>query len=115
MTTTFRSSRGGRRATVHGGRQDPRVGAASDIRNDRARRLPEHGLAEAISLAHALPELEVLGGDVVRLPRVHPGMLFGSGKLEELRPAFKAEDVALVLVDGPVSPVQHATSKRNGE
>ncbi|WP_328799278.1 GTPase HflX [Paragemmobacter ruber] len=77
-----------------------------DIRSDRSRRLPEHGLAEAISLAHALPELDVIGGEVVRLPRVHPGMLFGSGKVDDLKARFKAEDVALVLVDGPVSPVQ---------
>ena len=28
-----------------------------DIRNDRSRRLPEHGLAEAVSLAAALPRL----------------------------------------------------------
>ncbi len=77
-----------------------------DIRTDKSRRLPEHGLAEAISLAHALPELDVVGGEVVRLPRVHPGMLFGSGKVDDLKARFKAEEVALVLVDGPVSPVQ---------
>ncbi len=77
-----------------------------DIRSSKSRRLPEHGLAEAISLANALPELDVVGGDVIRLPRVHPGMLFGSGKVEDLKARFKAEDIALVLVDGPVSPVQ---------
>jgi len=77
-----------------------------DIRNDRARRLPEHGLAEAVSLAHALPELDVVGGEVVRLPRVHPGMLFGSGKVADLKTRFREDDIALVLVDGPVSPVQ---------
>lgn len=77
-----------------------------DIRTDKSRRLPEHGLAEAVSLAHALPELDVTGGEVVRLPRVHPGMLFGSGKVDDLKARFKAEDIALVLVDGPVSPVQ---------
>ncbi|WP_434622008.1 GTPase HflX [Tabrizicola sp. M-4] len=68
--------------------------------------MPEHGLAEAISLAAALPELDLAGGEVVRLPRVHPGMLFGSGKVEELKARFKADDIALVLVDGPVTPVQ---------
>ncbi|MBA4352330.1 MAG: GTPase HflX [Rhodobacter sp.] len=77
-----------------------------DIRSAKSRRLPEHGLAEAISLANALPELEVVGGEVIRLPRLHPGMLFGSGKVEDLKARFKAEDIALVLVDGPVSPVQ---------
>lgn len=42
----------------------------------------------------------------MRLPRVHPGMLFGSGKVDDLKARFKDEDIALVLVDGPVSPVQ---------
>lgn len=77
-----------------------------DIRSDRSRRLPEHGLAEAVSLASALPALEVVGGEVVRLPRVHPGMLFGSGKVEELKARIEADHIDLVLVDGPVSPVQ---------
>ena len=40
------------------------------------------------------------------MPKVAPGTLFGSGKLEELKTRFKAEGVELVLVDGPVSPVQ---------
>ena len=77
-----------------------------DVRTDRARRLPEHGLAEAVSLASALPELEAIGQEVVRLPRVHPGMLFGSGKVAELKTRLKEAEIDLVLVDGPVSPVQ---------
>ncbi|WP_211092115.1 GTPase HflX [Aliigemmobacter aestuarii] len=77
-----------------------------DIRTDKARRLPEHRLAEAVSLAAALPGLVVTGAEVVRLPRAQPGKLFGSGKVEELGALFKSLDVGLVLVDGPVSPVQ---------
>ena len=68
--------------------------------------MPEHGLAEAVALAAALPELEVLGSEVVRLARVHPGTLLGSGKVDELKARFKADAVGLVLVDGSVSPVQ---------
>lgn len=71
-----------------------------------ARRLPEHGLAEAVALAAALPELDVRGSDVVRLARVHPGTLIGSGKVEELKARFEADGIGLVLVDGSVSPVQ---------
>ena len=77
-----------------------------DIRSDRARRLPDLRLAEAVSLAAALPGLEVLGAEVVRLPRAHPGMLFGSGKVDAFKTLFKAQGIGLVLVDGPVSPVQ---------
>ncbi len=71
-----------------------------------ARRLPEHGLAEAVALAHALPQIEVVGAEVVRLGKPAPGMLFGSGKLAELKARLAAAEVDLVLVDGAVSPVQ---------
>jgi GTP-binding protein HflX len=68
--------------------------------------LAENGLAEAISLAGALPGLHVLGGEIVRIQRIQPGMLFGSGKVEELKTLFHALEIDLVLVDGTVGPVQ---------
>jgi GTPase len=77
-----------------------------DLRTARRRRLPEHGLAEAVALAAALPGLEVAGAEVVRLPKAAPGTLFGSGKVAELRDRLKAAEIDLVLVDGPVGPVQ---------
>lgn len=63
-------------------------------------------LEEAVSLAAALPDLEVVGSDVVRLQKIQPGKLFGSGKIEELKTRLKAEHIELVLIDGPVTPVQ---------
>ncbi len=77
-----------------------------EIKGDREARDAESALAEAVALAAALPGLDVRGSEVVRLGRVHPGTLFGSGKIEELKARFQAEEVELVLVDGPVSPVQ---------
>jgi len=77
-----------------------------DLKSVRSRRLPEHGLAEAVSLATALPGLAVAGSEVVRLPKMQPGMLFGSGKIAEIGLRLKAADVGLVLIDGPVTPVQ---------
>ncbi|WP_372614519.1 GTPase HflX, partial [Aquicoccus sp.] len=81
-----------------------------DIRSDpkpaHGRRDPARALEEAVSLAEALPGLEVVGQEVVRLPRPHPGLLFGTGKIEELKVRIEAAEVELVLVDGPVSPVQ---------
>ncbi len=77
-----------------------------DITSDRTRRAAQPALEEAIALAAALPGLEVVGGTVVRLPKPHPGALFGSGKIEELKTLFKEHEIELVLVDGPVSPVQ---------
>jgi GTPase len=76
------------------------------LKSASARRLPEHGLAEAVALAAALPELEVLGSEVVRLSRTSPATLLGSGKVEDLKQRFTADGIELVLVDGAVSPVQ---------
>ncbi|MEL7100049.1 MAG: GTPase HflX [Pseudomonadota bacterium] len=77
-----------------------------DIKNEPGRRDAALGLAEAMALAAALPDLNVIGGEVVPLPRVQAGYLLGSGKIDELAARFKAEEIELVLVDGPVTPVQ---------
>ena len=77
-----------------------------DITSDRSRRDPVAGLEEAVALADALPELEVVGSEIVRLPKMQPGQLFGSGKIAELKERLTAAEVDLVLIDGRVSPVQ---------
>ena len=77
-----------------------------DIRGARTTRDPEGALAEGMALALALPGLEVVGGQVVRLPKAQPGHLFGSGKVEELAAYLTEAEIKLVLIDGPVTPVQ---------
>ncbi|MBC7479328.1 MAG: GTPase HflX, partial [Pseudorhodobacter sp.] len=77
-----------------------------DLKTARKRRLPEHGLAEAVALAAALPGLDVLGSEVARLTKIQPGTLLGSGKVEELKVKFNELKIDLVLVDGTVGPVQ---------
>ncbi|WP_435228967.1 GTPase HflX [Pseudopelagicola sp. nBUS_20] len=77
-----------------------------DIYGVDKRRDASLALSEAVSLAEALPALEVRGSGMVRLTKAHPGMLFGSGKIEELKMLFVTNGVELVLIDGPVSPVQ---------
>lgn len=77
-----------------------------DVKSDQNRREPVAALNEAVALAAALPELEVVGAEIVRLPRIHPGMLFGSGKIEELAARMHDAEVELVLIDGHVGPVQ---------
>ncbi|MEM9318185.1 MAG: GTPase HflX [Pseudomonadota bacterium] len=83
-----------------------------DISSAPGRREPSLALEEALSLALALPGLELAGGDVVRLPRPHPGMLFGSGKIDALKSRISAEEIELVLIDGPVTPVQQRNLER---
>ncbi|MCX8225749.1 MAG: GTPase HflX [Sulfitobacter sp.] len=77
-----------------------------DIKTDNNRRIAEPALAEAVALAHALPQLEVVGQEIVILRTVNAGMLLGSGKIEELKRRMEDADVELVLVDGHVTPVQ---------
>ena len=83
-----------------------------DLRTGRPARTPENALAEAVALADALPDLEVAGAEAVRVSTVHAGMLFGSGKIAELKARFEEAGVGLVLVDGPVSPVQQRNLER---
>nr|WP_281421406.1 GTPase HflX [Mameliella sediminis] len=83
-----------------------------DIKSDQDRRDARMALDEAVSLARALPGLEVAGAEVVPLPRPHPGALFGSGKIEELRNRLHDEEIELVLIDGPVTPVQQRNLER---
>lgn len=76
------------------------------------RRAPELGLEEAKSLAAALPNLDIVGAEIVRLPDAKAGMLFGSGKIAELKQRFHDGEVDLVLVDGAVSPIQQRNLER---
>lgn len=68
--------------------------------------MPDAALAEAVALAAALPDVDVVGSESVRLSRIHPGMLFGKGKIDELKTRLSEAEVELVLVDGHVGPVQ---------
>ena len=77
-----------------------------DFRHEGQNRSPAEALDEAMSLALALPDIDVAGGEVVRLPKPNAGLLFGSGKIAEMKAKFEADDIGLVLVDGPVTPVQ---------
>ncbi len=83
-----------------------------DIKSARNSRAPKEALAEAVALAQALPGLEVAAAMVVTLPKPHPGALFGSGKLAELKEVVTEHEIDLVLVDGPVTPVQQRNLER---
>ncbi|MDQ1899281.1 GTPase HflX [Paracoccus sp. WLY502] len=84
-----------------------------DLASRTQRREPEHALAEAVALAHALPGIEIVGDEVARLRKPDPGRLFGKGKLAEIGERLKAAEVDLVLVDGPVSPVQQRNLEKD--
>ncbi|MEP2137860.1 MAG: GTPase HflX, partial [Erythrobacter sp.] len=71
-----------------------------------------YAIQEAISLAAALPGLELVDADIVRLAKPHPGTLFGKGKIAEIGARIHDDEIELVLVDGPVSPVQQRNLER---
>ncbi|OIP82516.1 MAG: GTPase HflX [Rhodobacterales bacterium CG2_30_65_12] len=77
-----------------------------ELTADRARRAARAALDEGVALATALPGLVVAGSEIVRLAKPHPGHLFGTGKIDEIKARLEAGEVELVLIDGSVSPVQ---------
>jgi GTP-binding protein HflX len=62
-------------------------------------------LEEAVGLARAL-DLDVRGEEIVRIRKVTPATLFGSGKVEELAALVRAAEAEAVVIDDALSPVQ---------
>ncbi len=77
-----------------------------EFTSDTSRRDPQFALDEALALAEALPGLEIVGGEIARVAKPNPGKLFGTGKVSELAHKIAVEEIDLVLIDGPVTPVQ---------
>jgi len=69
-------------------------------------------LAEAVSLTEALPGLELVDSRVVPVPRPRAGTLFGPGKVDELAGLCAEAEIGLVIIDGPLSPVQQRNLER---
>ena len=83
-----------------------------DLKSDPDRREAAPALDEAVALAAALPDLDVIGSTVVPLPKAQAGLLFGTGKIAELKEVFSEAEIELVLIDGPVTPVQQRNLER---
>jgi len=64
-----------------------------------------------VGLARAI-DLDVVRAEIVRIVRPAPGTLFGSGNVEMLRGIVAENEIGLVVVDGPVSPVQQRNLER---
>lgn len=68
-------------------------------------------LSEATGLAEAI-ELSVIQSDVVPVANPRPATLFGGGKVEALSSQIARDEVALVIVDHPLSPIQQRNLER---
>jgi len=69
------------------------------------RRSDEDRLLEAEGLARAI-DLDIAARGIVPISKPQPGTLIGSGKVEELKGLVAAEEIGLVIVDHPLTPVQ---------
>ena len=57
-------------------------------------------------------DLDVVRAEIIRIARPTPGTLFGSGNVETLRGVVADNDIGLVVVDAPLSPVQQRNLER---
>ena len=62
-------------------------------------------LDEAASLARAI-DLDIQGAEIVALSRVKPSTLLGNGVVERLAERIARERIAVVVINGTLSPVQ---------
>ncbi len=85
--------------------------APASARASEPAREPEGRLTEAVSLARAI-DLEIVAADVVPVQRPRPATLFGPGRVEAVADAVAADGIGLVVVDGPLSPVQQRNLER---
>jgi GTPase len=79
------------------------MAALSDARGKG--RSPEARLFEALGLAEAIG-LEVVASQTVPLGQIRPATFIGKGKVDELGALISLEDIALVVMDCALTPVQ---------
>jgi GTPase len=79
------------------------MAALSDARGKG--RSPEARLSEALGLAEAIG-LEVVASHIVSLGQIRPATFIGKGKVDELGALISLEDIALVVMDCALTPVQ---------
>ena len=85
----------------------------ADLVKDAGRRAPDEALAEGVSLASALGDIELIDAMVVPLRDPQAGLLFGKGKLEEIADIIEADEIGLVLVNGAVTPIQQRNLEKH--
>ncbi|HWK40095.1 MAG TPA: GTPase HflX [Hyphomicrobium sp.] len=91
------------------------VGSGPDGSAGTGRTAPLHSphdrLQEATGLAQAI-DLDVRDSILVPVASPRPATLFGSGKVESLKEMIAAEEIGLVIIDHPVSPIQQRNLER---
>jgi GTPase len=94
-------------------KRPPRSGAEQPSGPSRTAPLhsPQDRLREATGLAEAI-DLNVVQSLLVPVANPRPATLFGTGKVEALKALIAAHEIALVIIDHPVSPIQQRNLER---
>jgi GTP-binding protein HflX len=71
----------------------------------------EARLEEAVGLARAI-RLDVVCAEIARITHPRPSSLLGPGTLDNLSELIRENDIGLVVIDGPLSPVQQRNLER---
>lgn len=66
---------------------------------------PEYRLEEAVRLAEAI-KLNVVGKEIAKVKAIKPAAFFGRGYIENIQQKIQSDDVALVIVDTSLTPIQ---------
>ncbi|MDQ0504290.1 GTPase HflX [Xanthobacter agilis] len=82
------------------------------LRGQTERREPQARLDEAVGLAAAIDNLDVVYSALIPLSEIRPATFLGTGKVEEIGGVVKAEAVDLVFFDAALSPVQQRNLER---
>jgi GTP-binding protein HflX len=68
-------------------------------------RTPESRLEEAVGLARAI-DLNIVAAELVRISEPKPNTLIGSGAVERLGELIKEQEIAVVVMDTAITPIQ---------
>ncbi|AEI37749.1 MAG: GTPase HflX [Zymomonas mobilis subsp. pomaceae] len=93
------------RSDADGVSQGARILVVLPELEDNNRRSTEARLEEATGLAHAIG-LDVVAKLAFRLRSPKAATLFGQGQVDQIVTAAKDEEIDLVVVDGPLTPIQ---------
>lgn len=83
----------------------------SVVSSDSAFRSSGACLEEALGLSSAIG-LDIVYSEVIRLSKIQPATLLGSGKVRDLSDRFRVGEVELVVIDHPLSPIQQRNLER---
>lgn len=73
--------------------------------NTEQSRSPDKALEEAVTLCHAI-DLDVCFEKAIKVRNINPGQIFSNDRLEEIQEIITAQKIQLLIINGPVSPIQ---------